>query len=274
MGAVAEVPKKSKKELREELDKLRKELPEVQAELKEAQERDWKAFAEDLIAKLFHRYAKGAAWLTWAKKFAEKNGYVYAPTGRRRNLPGVMIGNASLVAALLRRAVNSPIQGTASDVTATAARLTAVHFYRYLKKFQMADGLEYLPGEALKLVHDATYAEAAYEHMLAYLHITQWIATYGVTEYYRKEFGFDFNIEPEIEVEIGAQEDKMYKWDWTDEGLKKIVRLTLEDQVTIKMLKTDQVEAVFKRIFRVYRNPEISKYLRERYPILGVADDE
>lgn len=270
---VATLDKKRRAELTEELAKLRAELPEVKAELKEAQEWDWKVFAEDLIAKLFHRYAKGAAWLDWAKNFAEKNGYVYAPTGRRRNLPGVMIGNKSLVSALLRRAVNSPIQGTASDVTATAARLTAVHFYRYLRKFKMLEGVEFLPGEALKLVHDATYAEAAYDHLLAYLHITQWVATYGVTEYYEKEFGFKFNIEPEIEVEIGAQEDHMYKWDWTDEGLRKIVRSSLEDQVKIKMLKAEDLERSFKRIFRIYRNPEIAQFLRTNYPILGVVDE-
>ena len=257
--------------LKAELVKCLEDRKQATLELKEANSRDWKKFAEDLIAKLFARYNKGAKWLDWAKAYAEKNHYIYAPTGRRRNLYGVMAGLPSLTAALLRRAVNSPIQGTASDVTSTVARITAVHFYRYLKKFYSIENMRWLPGEALKLVHDATYAEVDYIHLLAYIHILQWAATYGVTSYYKRNFNFDFNIEPEIEIELGASEDAHKKWDWTDSGLEKIVRESLEDQVKIGTLEKDNVDKSFKRCFSCYRKPEIKAFLERKYPILGVS---
>lgn len=258
-------------EIKAELSKVASELEATKKELKEVEARDWKKFAEDLIVKLFARYSKGAKWLNWAKKFAETNYYIYAPTGRRRNLYGVMAGLPSLTAALLRRAVNSPIQGTASDVTCTVARLTAVHFYWYLKKYYEVHNLRWLPGEALKLVHDATYAEVDYIHILPYIHIVQWCATYGVTEYYAKVFKFRFNIEPEIEVEIGASEDNHKKWDWTDGHLKKIIRESLEDQVKLKLLKPDEVDSAYKKCWTGYRDPKIKAYLESKYPILGVS---
>jgi len=231
-----------------------------------------KDYAQKLIHKLFSRFQKGAAWLEWAKAHTLDHGYVYAPTGRRRNLYGVLTGIEVIVAAMARRGANSPIQGMASDIAISASRLMMLCFYDYLVVFYDITEYQELPGEVMKFVHDAQYSEVPYEHMLAYLHILQWTATYGVTEYYKKEFGIDFLVEPEIEIEIGATEDNLRKWDWSEEDLKEKFKMMLRDQKELGLI--DSVNETMREIYKPYNTPKIRSYLETKYPILGIKSNE
>ncbi len=245
------------------------ERKEILAKLAEIEERSTVDFAQGLIDKLFNRFKKASSWLNWTREHAKKNYYTYSPLGMRRNLFGIMTGINPIVSAMERRAANSPIQGFASQIGVVAAWLTTKNMYRVLKKFDYIDkNTEHLPVNINKAVHDALYSEPEYDVILIFIHVLQWTATYGVTEYYKKEFGVDFLVEPEIEIEIGATEDKHYKWDFTDSNLEEIIKKALADQVTIKRL-TDVNEA-YKKIMRPYRNKELKAYLEEHYPILGI----
>jgi DNA polymerase I-like protein with 3'-5' exonuclease and polymerase domains len=258
----------SDKAKRKELQEKRETLKE---ELEEARNKDWKTFAADLMSKLFARFSKGGEWLTWASAFAEENFYVYSPTGRRRNLYGVLTGIKSVISAMGRRAKNSPIQGTASEVAVTSARLIAIAFYEFLLEWypKTAAKMEVLPAEPLKAVHDALYSECPYKYILPYVHIVQWVATYGVTEYYKETFDFEFNIEPEIEMEFGATESQMFKWDWSHGNLEECIKSALASAKEIGTLKGTEEEA-FDTIMAPYKNEEMKVWLDTRYPILGV----
>lgn len=233
-----------------------------------------KDFAADLIKRLFGDFSNGAKWLDWTKQHARENYYTYAPNGMRRNLFSMLTGIASVLAAMERRAANSPIQGFASQIGITSARLVVLELYKVLRKFGYIDNSTALmPAEVLKAVHDALYSEVPYEIVLIYIHVLQWVATYGVSQYYKDEFGIEFPIEPEIEIEFGATEDACYKWDWSDFNLKECLLKTLEDQVKIGTLKEDP-KKVLKKIFKAYDNSELKEYLETNYPILGVSQEE
>lgn len=277
----------SNKDKKARLKQIDAEIKELKIRLKEAEERSSKEFAAGLIDKLFSRFKKAGNWLNWAVKHAEEHYYVYSPLGMRRNLFAMMTGVKSLKGAMARRAKNSPIQGTASQIGFTTARLIALEVYKTLEALDLFDPkARYLPSEPLKAVHDALYSETPYKFVLIYLHIVQYTATYGVTKYYEEEFGCKFTIEPEIEVEIGAHEAKAYKWDWTDnsiaEGLvtadKKELDLhtcltnALNDQKEIGLLD-GSVEDALHEIMWAYRDKKVKSYLETNYPILGVTED-
>ena len=233
-----------------------------------------KEFAADLIKKLFSRFIKAASWLDWSKQHTREHYYTYSPIGMRRNLFGCMTGLNYIIAAMERRAMNSPIQGLASQIGITAARLITLELYKVFVELGRIDPKKtrQLPCDVLKAVHDALYSEVPYENFLIALHIVQYMATYGVTQYYEAEFGVKFPIEPEIEIEVGASEDKMYKWDWTAPHLEEIILKALEDQRTIKFLK-EEPKDVLDKIYEDYRNSKVKKYLDKNYPILGVDLD-
>jgi hypothetical protein len=97
----------------------------------------------------------------------------------------------------------------------------------------------------------------------------QWTATYGVTEYYKKHFGVEFTVEPEIEIEIGASEDKHYKWDFSDKQLEEIIKKSLEDQLSLRRME-GTVDENYKKIMSAYKDSKLKDYLDTKYPILGV----
>lgn len=256
------------------IKELVKSVEKLEVEKEEIPKKYTKAFASDIIEKLFGDFKKGGEWLTWTKSHAKDNFYTYSPIGMRRNLFSMLTGINSIIAAMERRAANSPIQGFASQIGITSARLVVLELYKVLQKFGYIDKkTREMPAEILKAVHDALYSEVPYEIVLIYVHVLQWVATYGVTQYYRDEFGVDFPIEPEIELEFGATEDKAYKWNWTDAHLKECLLNTLKDQVAIGILKEDP-DKVLKKIYAIYDDPEKKEYLETNYPILGVLPEQ
>jgi hypothetical protein len=249
------------------------ELSGLKEKLKEAKIRGSKDFAQSLIEKLFSKFRKAGDWLNWAVKHSEEHYYVYSILGMRRNLFGMMTGIKSLMSAMGRRAKNSPIQGTASQVGITAARLIALEVYKVLEELELLDQkAKYLPTEPRKAVHDALYSETPYKFVLIYLHVLQYVATYGVTKYYAKEFDCHFPIEPEIEIEMGASEDMHFKWDWSEAHLEECLKKALAHQKEIGFLKISEEEA-YAQIMWAYKDKKIKRYLDTKYPILGVTPD-
>lgn len=266
-------PEISKAEVRKRLAEARAELALAEKALVEAKADDKLELAQNTMTKMFTEFKRGAAWLKWTKAHAAEHGYTYSPLGMRRNLHGVLSGIQNIVSSMQRKAANSPIQGLASQIGVTAARLINLNVYTaFLDLGYIDENTEVLPADIIKAVHDALHSEVFYEMLLAYIHVAQWTATYGVTEYYKRVYKLDFPIEPEIEVEIGATEDKMYKWNWTEAHLLEIVKLAVKDQIDIGVLKDDPDKTVAK-ILKAYNTPKIRKYLETNYPILGVIKE-
>ena len=80
---------------------------------------DHKATKEEALEFLeewFQVFPSVRKWIEKQKKFAEKNGYVISPFGRKRRLPAAKNKhNSGKYAKAMRDAINAPIQGTASD---------------------------------------------------------------------------------------------------------------------------------------------------------------
>jgi DNA polymerase I-like protein with 3'-5' exonuclease and polymerase domains len=233
-------------------------------------------FAKGLIEKLFKEFPAGAAWLNWTVQHVLDYGYTYSPIGMRRNLFAILTGIDSIISAMGRRAKNSPIQGFASQIGVTIARLISLELYKTLKHFNRLDrDATRLPAEVEKMVHDAVYSGVPYEIILIYLHIIQYMATYGVTKYYKEEFDFQFTVEPEIEIEIGASEDSLHSWDWSHANLLEILKQSLTEQEELKMLpKGVTKQDAYKKIMADYKDSEVKAYLDLHYPILSVQEGQ
>ncbi len=72
--------------------------------------------ASKLIDDYFHSFPSIRAWIDATLADARRNGYVETLFGRRRYVPDVSSGNATVRAFAERNAVNAPIQGTSADI--------------------------------------------------------------------------------------------------------------------------------------------------------------
>ncbi len=227
-----------------------------------------KKYVEDLYKKFFTRFKKASDWLDWAKTFSKKHFFVYSPFGRIRNLYGYMAATNYLIAAMERRAKNSPIQGMGADIGHTAARLFQQHFYEtmlWMKEMDKTDAL--CPVNIETMVHDSIRGESPYKYVLIAYQILQWCATTGVEEYYKKHFDINFTITPEVEFEFGAHEASLHKHDWSESSLKRCITSALQDQVD--MGRPIKVDEVLKEIYAVRDNKKVMNYLNTNFPILA-----
>lgn len=76
--------------------------------------------ASNFIESYFKNYAGVSNFLESAKIFASENGYVETITGRRRYIPEINNKNKIVKSAAERIAINTPIQGSASDIVKLA----------------------------------------------------------------------------------------------------------------------------------------------------------
>jgi uracil-DNA glycosylase family 4 len=106
-------------------------------------------YAEQVKALFFNRYPVAKQWKKDIVSFARKNYYVRNRFGRVRHLLAINHNENKVAYADEQGAVNSPIQGAASDYVSNAAN----RIYNKLKE----NGLH---GKLRNLVHDAIYVEA------------------------------------------------------------------------------------------------------------------
>jgi DNA polymerase I-like protein with 3'-5' exonuclease and polymerase domains len=72
--------------------------------------------AEAFRNSFFERYPGLPVYHKTYKEFAKKNGYVRGPLGRVRHLPMISSFDRSLQSKAERQSINSPVQGTLSDM--------------------------------------------------------------------------------------------------------------------------------------------------------------
>ena len=89
--------------------------------------------AESFIQTYFIRYPKVKEYIEEIIQEAQKNGFVTTLLGRRRYLPEINHKNQTLRQFAQRQAINTPIQGSASDII----KLVMVNIYQYIKKNQL-----------------------------------------------------------------------------------------------------------------------------------------
>lgn len=79
------------------------------------------AQAVDVRKAFFERWEGMAAWHERQVRRAQQTGQVVSPLGRVRRLPAIFDGNPSIASHAERQAINSPVQGFASDLMQIAA---------------------------------------------------------------------------------------------------------------------------------------------------------
>lgn len=107
---------------------------------------------ETVYELFFNTFTSLKRWVDDTKQFCKENGYVETPFGRFRKLPDAKLTDRrdlSLINAALRRAVNSPIQSTASD----CAFIACVTIDSILERLKMKS--QFLGG-----VHDSIIVDA------------------------------------------------------------------------------------------------------------------
>ena len=230
--------------------------------------------ATTVLAKMEKDMPKGMKWLARMKAQVEKGFEVMSAIGRPRKLWRAATKLNKSIGDAGRRAKNSPVQGISSEIGVVSGYLSYTNTYMYSRRPNVQEAME--SGEfgkralsrITRLVHDATYLNTPYALVLPQIQIGLWSATTGTAEYYDKHFGFKMLAPPEVELELCAREDIVYKWDYTIPELGRIMRKSLEDQKALGLC--DDVDAAMKEIFWCWTNKEERLYLFENYPILNV----
>lgn len=254
--------KKAEKQLKVEIDKLQTLM-----------EDDREAYAQGIIDKMFGQFKKGAAWTNKMQELAETQFYVYSPIGRRRYMPAALSMDRQIVNQQVRRGSNAPIQGFASEIGVTAGRCILEAYYSNLPKLKKMMGIQKSDWEMRipfnRTVHDAHYFAVPYEMVLPFIHLLQYETTYGVTKRYKDNFGIDFAIEPEIEIEVGGRDDHTHKWDWSLNNLVDSLRGGIADCEELGILEGSPHE-VMETMLQPWRNKEQRTFLQQLWPLLGV----
>lgn len=76
--------------------------------------------AQDIIDRFFAKYPKLLDWHKKYKQLGRRDGYVVSPLGRVRHLPLINSKDWKVQGKSERQAINSPVQGTLSDITCMA----------------------------------------------------------------------------------------------------------------------------------------------------------
>jgi uracil-DNA glycosylase family 4 len=110
--------------------------------------------AQGFINAYFETYPKIKQYINEYCYMVRTYGYVTTPFGRKRRLPEVMSGNRGEIASAERKAINAPIQATASDITQIA-------IYN-IQKILKAQGLQ---ARVVLTVHDSIVLEVPEEEV-------------------------------------------------------------------------------------------------------------
>lgn len=160
---------------------------------------------ETVYELFFNTFTSLKKWVDDTKQFCRENGYVETPFGRFRKLPDAMLTDRrdiSLINAALRRAVNSPIQSTASD----CAFIACVVIDYILEQLKMKS--QFLGG-----VHDSIIVDAYPGETFAVCDVMRH-ATTEITHDFMH--GFKLNFDMGIGHSWGRQLE--IKKEWRENG--------------------------------------------------------
>src|SRR5690606_38474022 len=124
------------------------------------------------------------------RRFVTAHGYVRTPIGRKRRLPEIMSNDKALRSGAERQAINSPVQGAASDMNLFAAIRIAEAFPDDVR--------------IIATVHDAVLMEVRESKVEEILpQIKQLMED---REAVFDTFGWDIPIPLEVEIKVGPWE--------------------------------------------------------------------
>lgn len=178
--------------------------------------------AQKLFDKFFEHFTTGVKWANTQKDIVKKRGYVESPLGRRRRLGTLIIdGNKfleksrqegrgkgkgdwiqsnKLISRAERQAVNSPIQGLASDLALIALSL----LHRYIIKHNLRTII-------VNSVHDSVVMEIPESEIYKMGKVVREIFTEKSRKYAYKYFGWKMPTHIDIDFEVGQNHNYICK---------------------------------------------------------------
>jgi uracil-DNA glycosylase family 4 len=138
----------------------------------------------------FDLFSMLPAWHERQRRLVRSNGRVQSPLGRIRHLPDIYSPNEGVRAEAERQAINSPIQGFASDL----AVLSMIHINQRFRE----EGIE---GHCLGLVHDAINYEIRDDHVARALPIIK--DTMEDMSIVRRKFGVHIDVPIIADLKVG-----------------------------------------------------------------------
>lgn len=249
-----------------------KELTKIELVFNKLLAEDRTEYAQSIIDKMFKEFDRGRRWILKMQEMATKKFYVYSPIGRIRHLYAALTEDKRIVSRQVRRGMNAPIQGFASEIAVKSSRIVMEDYYNSVNFFIKELGLEgKFPIFFNRIVHDASYLTVPYEMVIPFIHILQYGTTYKVADAYEKEFGLKFTVEPEIEMEITVRDDLSRKWDWSLPNLVSCISLALDDKEKYLGLEEDK-KLILQKIFNPWKNQKTRTFLQQKFPLLDVPD--
>jgi len=138
----------------------------------------------------FELYPKLLPWHARQRRLVNEYGRVVSPLGRIRHLPDIYSPDQGVRAEAERQAINSPVQGFASDM----AVISMIETNRLFKKYK-------IQGHCLGLVHDAINYEVRDDHLKSALPILK--DTMENMDLVYKKFGTVVDIPIIADVSVG-----------------------------------------------------------------------
>ena len=166
--------------------------------------------------RFFELYHDLPKWHTKYKQMAHTLGKVIAPHGRERRLPDIYSVDDKQVQAAEREAINSPVQGFASDITLSAA----IDIYnKYIKGKPFGNEIE-----IIITVHDAIFFEVDEDKVAKWIPIIK--AEMEDHTRLKKWYGVDFKVPIVADVAVGKHWG--YKVELEEEHYKDLTKLDLD----------------------------------------------
>ncbi len=166
------------------------------------------------IADFFKQFDAAEQWFFDIEDFAEQNGYVESPIGRRRRLITFMLGLADKgeIARAKRIARNSPIQGISSDGAFLGAAMLSEWLIETGKWHIHPDKECWLIED---VVHDSCLLQVPIEEVPEAIKAIQPFFTTKLMKRMTEIWGVQFNIPLEVDFEIGLKWGEIEPWDGT-----------------------------------------------------------
>jgi len=177
---------------------------------------------EALVKTFGEGFPAGRDWLWDQPNVARRQWFVESPIGRRRRLPGYLVQgdkdfedledeDRKLVGECNRMAMNSVIQGIASDAAFIGASLFADYIEDHDK-----------PWIVQNVVHDACVYQVPITELEESLAVAEDTFTTKTMSYMTEHWGVDFPCPIEVDFDIGLAWGHLQKWDMTTPSLEKI----------------------------------------------------
>jgi len=147
-------------------------------------------YCKSIFAAYQESFPKVFQWINGVHKFVRENEYAVSPFGRRRHLSNVKSPNRKYQYRALRQGMNFIIQSSASDLM--------LHSIKRLQKYIEASGVS---AEILATVHDSVELQCDKEDLDKVLELLKFSLTN--TEDFKDNYGLDFVVPFEVDIEVG-----------------------------------------------------------------------